>query len=162
MLFTSPQSFFRTFAIYKVHLRSCNDQAFNGRYTEVAKALAGMPDETVIDGEIVALDSAGRPSFNTLQNYGSAKAPVFYYVFDLMVLAGKDVMAETLDRHRELLEYNADEDEGTGPLLPGTQRAHGGSGPVRQGTRARRSRHQTSGQPVRAGRALRCVAENAH
>jgi bifunctional non-homologous end joining protein LigD len=70
----------------------------------VVKALVGMPDETVIDGEVVALDAEGRPSFNTLQNYGSAKAPVFYYVFDLMVLAGKDAMGETLDVRRELLE----------------------------------------------------------
>jgi bifunctional non-homologous end joining protein LigD len=88
----------------KVHLRSRNDKDFNGRYTEVVKALEGMPDETVIDGEIVALDSAGRPSFNALQNHGSAKSPVFYYVFDLMVLAGKDVMGETLDARRRLLE----------------------------------------------------------
>ena len=28
----------------------------------------------------------GRPSFNLLQNYGSSQAPIFYYVFDLMVL----------------------------------------------------------------------------
>jgi ATP-dependent DNA ligase len=98
---------FRTIAFKsggRVHLRSRNNKDFNGRYIEVVKALAGMPDDTVIDGEIVALDSEGRPSFNTLQNYGSAKAPVFYYVFDLMVLAGKDVMGETLDRRRELLE----------------------------------------------------------
>lgn len=71
----------------KIHLWSRNDKDFSGRYTEVVKALAGMPDETVIDGEIVALDAEGHPSFNTLQNYGSGKAPVFYYVFDLMMLA---------------------------------------------------------------------------
>jgi len=48
----------------------------------VVKALAAIPDETVIDGEIVALDERGRPSFNALQNYGSSTAPVFYYVFE--------------------------------------------------------------------------------
>jgi DNA ligase D-like protein (predicted ligase) len=88
----------------KVYLRSRNDKDFNGRYPEVVNALSGMPDETVIDGEIVALDGAGRPSFNVLQNYGSGKAPVFYYVFDLLVAAGEDVMGQTLDVRRELLE----------------------------------------------------------
>jgi hypothetical protein len=40
------------------------------------KGLAKLPDETVIDGEVIALDDDGRPSFNILQNYGSSKAPV--------------------------------------------------------------------------------------
>jgi hypothetical protein len=35
---------------------------------------------------------SGRPSFNTLQNYGSSSAPIFYYVFDVLVLAGRNVM----------------------------------------------------------------------
>src|SRR5207249_59370 len=53
---------------------------------------------------VVALDGAGRPSFNLLQNYGSPKAPIVYYVFDVMVLAGKDLMGETLETRRTLLE----------------------------------------------------------
>jgi ATP-dependent DNA ligase len=32
----------------------------------------------VIDGEVVALDEAGKPSFNLLQNYGSSKASLVY------------------------------------------------------------------------------------
>jgi ATP-dependent DNA ligase len=39
-----------------VHLRSRNDKDFNARYPAIVKKLAAMPDETVIDGEIVALD----------------------------------------------------------------------------------------------------------
>jgi hypothetical protein len=66
----------------KVHLRSRTDNDFNGRYPGIVKALASMPDETVIDGEIVALDAEGRPSFNTLQNYGSSGAPLRFFIFN--------------------------------------------------------------------------------
>ena len=48
------------------------------------------------------LDDDGRPSFNILQNYGSSKAPVLYFVFDVMVLAGRDVMREPLEIRRDL------------------------------------------------------------
>ena len=87
-----------------VHLRSRNDNDFATRYPGVLKGLARMPDDTVIDGEVIALDDDGRPSFNALQNYGSAAAPVIYYVFDVMVLAGRDVTREPLEKRRELLE----------------------------------------------------------
>jgi ATP-dependent DNA ligase len=79
----------------RLQLRSRNDKDFNARYPAIAQALAAMPDETVIDGEIVALDESGRPSFNALQNYGASIASLVYYVFDVMILAGKDVMTAT-------------------------------------------------------------------
>ena len=63
-----------------------------------------MPNETVIDGEVVALDADGRPSFNTLQNYGSGIAPLHFFMFDPLVLKGKDVTAEPLQRRPELME----------------------------------------------------------
>jgi ATP-dependent DNA ligase len=86
----------------RVQLRSRNNQDFNPKYPAIVQALAAMPDETVIDGEIVALDEAGRPSFNALQNGASTEALV-YYVFDVMILAGKDVMNESLTVRRQLL-----------------------------------------------------------
>ena len=86
----------------KVHFRSRNDKDFSAKYPAIAKALASMPDETVIDGEIVALE-AGRPSFNALQNHGAATGQIFFYVFDIMVAAGEDVMARPLEARREIL-----------------------------------------------------------
>ena len=80
-------------------LRSRNNKNFAGKYPEVMKALAAMPDETVIDGEIVALDPAGKPSFGALQD-GSDVAHVVLYVFDVMILEGRDVMGETLSARR--------------------------------------------------------------
>lgn len=88
----------------RIHLRSRNDNDFTARYPAVVRGLATLPDETVIDGEVVALDKDGRPSFGALQNASSAQAAIVYYVFDAMVLAGRDVTAEPLSVRRELLE----------------------------------------------------------
>ena len=87
----------------RLQLRSRNNNDFSVRYPSVLKGLAKLPDETVIDGEIVAFDEHGRPSFNALQNY-IPRTPVVYYVFDVMVLDGRDVRSETLEARRTLLE----------------------------------------------------------
>lgn len=88
----------------KVHLRSRNDNDFSSRYPAIVKALALMPDDTVIDGEVVALDPDGKPSFNLLQNHGSSGAPLHFFIFDLLVLKGRDVMGESLTERRGLLD----------------------------------------------------------
>jgi ATP-dependent DNA ligase len=44
----------------KVQLCSRNNKAFNGKYPSIVKALAAMPDETVIDGEIERFANQGR------------------------------------------------------------------------------------------------------
>jgi bifunctional non-homologous end joining protein LigD len=86
----------------RLHLRSRNDNDFSGRYPAVMRGLAGLPDDTVIDGEIVALDEHGRPSFNALQNFVPGTV-VQFYVFDVMVLCGRDVRGETLESRTRLL-----------------------------------------------------------
>jgi ATP-dependent DNA ligase len=45
----------------KVQLRSRNGNDFTARYESIAAALRAMPDETVLDGEVVALDENGHP-----------------------------------------------------------------------------------------------------
>ena len=54
----------------KLHLRSRNDNDFSIRYPGVVKGLAKLPDETVIDGEVIALDEEGEPSFNVFRTTG--------------------------------------------------------------------------------------------
>ena len=88
----------------KVQLRSRNDKDFTIRYPSIAKALIRLPNETVVDGELVVLDEKGRPSFNALQNYESSFGSLIYYLFDLLILSGKNVMGETLADRRALLE----------------------------------------------------------
>jgi len=92
----------------KVLLRSRNNKDFNAKYPGIVRALATLPDETVIDGEVVALDAAGRPSFNALQNVESSNVEsselaIVYYIFDVLVLAGRSVMPQPLSERRDLL-----------------------------------------------------------
>jgi ATP-dependent DNA ligase len=54
-----------------VQLRSRNDNDFNARYPGIVKALAPLPDDTVIDGEIVAL----APRANPHSTYSRTMAP---------------------------------------------------------------------------------------
>jgi bifunctional non-homologous end joining protein LigD len=86
-----------------VRLRSRNDNDFTDRYPTVVRGLAKMPNETVIDGEVVALDDGGRPSFNALQNVTPGMS-IVYYVFDVLMLDGRDVMGETFETRQHVLE----------------------------------------------------------
>jgi bifunctional non-homologous end joining protein LigD len=88
----------------RLHLRSRNDNDFSARYASILKGLAKLPGDTVIDGEIVAVDEEGRPSFQLLQNHRSAGVPLLYFVFDVMVLSGRDLIREPRRIRRELLE----------------------------------------------------------
>jgi ATP-dependent DNA ligase len=50
----------------RIKLLSRNGKDFTKRFASIARAFEPLPDETVIDGEIVAYGSDGRPSFNVL------------------------------------------------------------------------------------------------
>jgi len=86
-----------------VRLWSRNGHDFTKRYAPITRGLAKLPPRTVVDGEVVALDHEGRPSFNALQNF-DAKAPLVYFVFDVLMLGGRNVMDEPFERRRALLE----------------------------------------------------------
>ena len=85
-----------------VRLFSRNGKDFTRRFASIARALEALPDETVIDGEIIAYDTDGRPSFNVLQNR-RAEPELHLYAFDLLTLRGESLIREPLEIRRELL-----------------------------------------------------------
>lgn len=99
-----------------VLLHSRNLNPVNRQYPEVVDAVYGadLPD-VILDGEIVALDAQGRPSFQRLQQRINLRggedvaeirrtAPVVYYVFDILYYDGHDLMARALSERRQILE----------------------------------------------------------
>ena len=72
------------------------------KFHYIAAALEKLPDNTVLDGELVALDSKGKSDFGLLQNFRSAEPKIHYYVFDILMLKGKDVSQLPLEERRRL------------------------------------------------------------
>ena len=87
----------------KVTLYSRRGNDLTKRFEYIGTALAGLPDETVIDGELVALDEEGKPNFNLLQNFRSAESHIVFYAFDVLVRRGEDLTKHTLSKRREIL-----------------------------------------------------------
>src|SRR6267142_4074695 len=96
-------------------LLSRNQNRFND-YPE----LRDLPDyikarKAILDGEIVALDEQGRPSFSLMQQRAGLSAnghrrakrrdvAVMYYAFDLLYLEGYNLMRVDLEQRKNLLE----------------------------------------------------------
>ncbi|HZQ53348.1 MAG TPA: non-homologous end-joining DNA ligase [Bryobacteraceae bacterium] len=88
----------------RVELYSRRTNLLNDRFPDVAKALEALEDGVIVDGELVALDPEGRPSFSLLQHHKKSDAPpVVFYVFDLLAYRGRDVTSLPLRQRRELL-----------------------------------------------------------
>ncbi|HEV7400076.1 MAG TPA: non-homologous end-joining DNA ligase [Solirubrobacterales bacterium] len=109
----------RAIAYYRpgrLELQSRNLNDVTAQYPEVrglSRQLGAR--DAVLDGELVAFDAKGRPSFERLQqriHQTSASVvrrrmkshPVTYVVFDLLYLEGQRLMSEPYSRRRELLE----------------------------------------------------------
>ena len=88
----------------KVHLYSRNGKSFDQKFSHIKEALTVLPDETIVDGEIVALGEDGRPDFQMLQNFGSAADQISYFVFDLLRHKGRDLTRLPLIERRKLLK----------------------------------------------------------
>ncbi len=87
-----------------VKLLSRNENGLNDRFPNVVRALADLPGDFAMDGEIVALDEKGRPSFQLLQHNLTRPLDVFFYAFDLLNRDHEDARLEPIERRRERLD----------------------------------------------------------
>jgi bifunctional non-homologous end joining protein LigD len=99
----------------QVELYGRSGQLITGRYPDLVRALLALPVEHfVIDGEIVALDEGGRPSFQRLQprmaltdpreiEAAAARVPVEGVFFDCLGLDGRDLRRLPLTRRKDCL-----------------------------------------------------------
>ena len=82
-----------------VRLLSRRGSDYSERFKAVTKAVSKIAVESaVLDGEVVAVDGQGQPSFQVLQHRGRLPAGyrIQYYVFDLLFLNGKNLTKEPL------------------------------------------------------------------
>ena len=99
----------------RVTLYGRSGQDTTSRYPEVVRALRALPiDRFVIDGEIVALDDAGRPSFQRLQprmaladprdiELAARRQPAVGVFFDCLLLDDRDLRRRPLVERKECL-----------------------------------------------------------
>ncbi len=98
-----------------VRLISRNDKDMTARYPELAGLAKAVKGDAILDGEIVALDEAGRSNFQLLQarvglqeaadiERMAAKTPVVYEAFDLLYADGFDLRPGALADRKALLE----------------------------------------------------------
>lgn len=96
-----------------VRLLSRRFKDWTARFPDVARAVAALPArQAVIDGEVAALSSDGRTSFQALQNAGDATT-LAYFVFDLLALDGEDLTGRPLVERKARLEQLATPARGT-------------------------------------------------
>ncbi len=96
-------------------LRTRNGRDATAAFPEVASALAALPySRVVMDGEVVAHDATGRPSFQRLQKRAllrrasdvraaAAELPVSLYIFDLIAFEDFDLRRLPLIERKRLL-----------------------------------------------------------
>jgi bifunctional non-homologous end joining protein LigD len=94
----------------KVRLLSRNDREMRDKFPGVVRAVEALAcEQLVLDGEVVALDAAGKSSFQKLQRAGDAGprgqvASLFYYAFDVLNVNGRDVRGLPLHRRKAILK----------------------------------------------------------
>jgi bifunctional non-homologous end joining protein LigD len=78
-------------------LFSRNGNSFNAKFPSLLAAIRRLRVKRyILDGEIVALDEQGRHSFELLQNVNTSKAPLRFYIFDLLHIDNQNLTEHAL------------------------------------------------------------------
>jgi ATP-dependent DNA ligase len=86
-----------------VSLWSRRGNRFTDQFPTVAKACEHLPPDTLLDGELIALDKDGRVSFNILQHHRSQAQAILFYAFDVIIHRGRRLIHVPLETRGELL-----------------------------------------------------------
>ena len=88
----------------KVRLQTRAGRTVDDEYPQL-QAITNLVSarQAILDGEIVALDEEGRPSFQLLQNRGREEHPMQYVVFDIVYLDGQRLFKVPLEDRKRLL-----------------------------------------------------------
>lgn len=73
------------------------------RWPDIHQALSELGEPLVLDGEIVAVDAKGRPSFQELQNWQSTRLLIVFYAFDITHRGGRDLMSLPIEERKAIL-----------------------------------------------------------
>lgn len=93
-------------------LLSRNGKDLGKRFPTVVVALAkAIPHGSIVDGELVALDADGKPSFSLIQNSATSGATFVFFAFDLLALAGADLTRKPLSERQALLTKTIRQDD---------------------------------------------------
>jgi bifunctional non-homologous end joining protein LigD len=89
----------------RVRIISRNQNDLTASYPAIAAAGARMRAASVVlDGEVVALDAAGHPSFQALQHRTAHPSrAIVFYAFDALHIDGRDLTREPLETRRAVL-----------------------------------------------------------
>ncbi|HEV8721645.1 MAG TPA: hypothetical protein VGW77_13530 [Candidatus Binatia bacterium] len=79
-----------------VVLWSRRGNGFTTRFPEIARSCEKLPPDTLIGGEVIAIDGNGRVSFNALQ-HSRSRGHIQFYAFDILIHRGRSVLRLPLE-----------------------------------------------------------------
>ncbi|OHB50214.1 MAG: hypothetical protein A2Y10_07585 [Planctomycetes bacterium GWF2_41_51] len=97
-----------------IRIESRNLLNITFRYPELADMGKWLGSNAIVDGEIIAIDKTGKPSFSKLQQRmlisenkitkSLLNTKIYYYLFDILYFNGTNAMAQIYEKRRNILE----------------------------------------------------------